>query len=444
MSKLSEIRLLLDAKVKEGIPNPPGSFDPRDLQRISNDKYLYRVLEHSSNSVTQAADMLFNTMVWRKLNNVNDINESSVDRSILENGLFFPHGRDIDSCLLFIMRSKIYVKGQTDRQAVKKVFIYWLERLEREESGKKVTLFLDMDGCGLSNMDLEVFMYIIDVLKSYYPSFINYIIVFQMPWVLGAGFKIIKSVLPASAMDRLKTVNKDKLKDWVAPEQALVDWGGKDNYTFKFEPENRQIHQVDKVNYENYSPGEMLCLNPHKVLEFKMRNNEISAQLDIRNMEDSLVAYKIRTTAPEKYIVKNSSGILSPRMSQNIVIILQNGFFNDLVNKDRFLIVSVQVPKANLSYKELTHIWQTNRSAVDEYRMTCVHIGEKTTLKPHNSMVDVIGKLDDNFDVTNQKLRYINIKQIIIMSFMFINIILLCLTYRHLKRPCHISNYSVN
>ncbi|XP_041983932.1 motile sperm domain-containing protein 2-like [Aricia agestis] len=421
MSKIAEIRMLFEAKIKDGIPNPPGSFDQRDLDRVKSDKYLYRVLEHCENNVQLAVEMLFNLMLWRKTNAVNEITEENVNAEYLRDGLFFPRGRDIDSCILFIMKSKKFVKGQKDMDALKKVIIYWFERLEREEDGKKMTLFFDMDGCGLSNMDVDIIMYMITLLKNYYPNFVNYIIVFELPWILSAGFKIVKGILPARAVEKLRTINKDKLKDLVAPEQALVSWGGKDDYVFKFISEGQTKSQESKLDTD-YSPGEMVSLSPSKVLTFKTEKDVISAHLTIKNMEDSIISFKIRTTAPEKYSVKPSSGILTNGSSQTIHINVNSGFLINSVEKDRFLVLCIQVPKANLSQKELSELWKNSGGKADEYRLKCdCHETEKTTVtKDEPDFLNVkLSNLQDSHRIIMQNIKVLKVYQISTMILTF-------------------------
>lgn len=55
----------------------------------------------------------------------------------------------------------------------------------REENGKQFTLFFDMDQCGLSNMDMEFIQYLIGLCKNYYPYSLNYILIFEMAWILS-------------------------------------------------------------------------------------------------------------------------------------------------------------------------------------------------------------------------------------------------------------------
>lgn len=37
----------------------------------------------------------------------------------------------------------------------------------------------------LTNMDMEYTKYLINLCKMYYPNFLNYILIFEMPWVLN-------------------------------------------------------------------------------------------------------------------------------------------------------------------------------------------------------------------------------------------------------------------
>ena len=68
---------------------------------------------------------------------------------------------------------------------LKKIFVYWLERIIREAKGDLITVMFDMNGCGLSNMDMDYTKYMIDTMKYYYPASINYILVLEIPWILN-------------------------------------------------------------------------------------------------------------------------------------------------------------------------------------------------------------------------------------------------------------------
>lgn len=72
---------------------------------------------------------------------------------------------------------------------------------------------------------------------------------------------MIKSWLPPKAIRKMKFVSKANLKEFIEPEQALKSWGGLNDYTFSFEPEERTGNQVPaqdeckkKVHFADRSP----------------------------------------------------------------------------------------------------------------------------------------------------------------------------------------------
>lgn len=58
----------------------------------------------------------------------------------------------------------------------------------RQENGKPITIFFDMENCGISNVDMEFTKYLINLFKLYYPWFLNYIIIYEMAWILNGKF----------------------------------------------------------------------------------------------------------------------------------------------------------------------------------------------------------------------------------------------------------------
>lgn len=448
MATPADVRTIFEARLKEATTNPIDLFHPLDLERSKDDKYLKRVLIHCDKDAKTASDMLWDLLTWRKSVGANDINENTLRMDYIREGMFFPRGRDLDGCLMLILKSKMHVKGQKDYEDLKKIMIYWFDRLEREESGNKITMFFDMDGAGLSNMDMELIKYLITLFKLYYPNFLNYIVIFNMPWVLSAAFKVVKSLLPAKAIERMKFANKDTLKEVVAPEQALKCWGGKDDYVFEFIPENKNIseHTPKKVTFaeqgdNQHSPGEMLQLNPNDIIIFKSENEEVSGQFTITNMDKSAISFKIRTTSPEKFRVRPSSGTLAAGATQIVLIVVQAGFQLRTVTKDRFLVMSVQIPKTDLTPKELADVWQNSTgSKVDEYRLKCNFpekelakngtISDKIQEKPDN-ITNSLNNLQKNYELLHKQVHKLKIFQFLTLLMTGVAVFLGYLIYKN-------------
>lgn len=68
--------------------------------------------------------------------------------------------------------------------------VYWFDRLEKQEKGDKISIFFEMTGAGISNLDMEFVQYLIALFRDYYPYFLNYIIVFEMSWILNGKFEL--------------------------------------------------------------------------------------------------------------------------------------------------------------------------------------------------------------------------------------------------------------
>ena len=84
------------------------------------------------------------------------------------------------------------------------MLVYYLERLEREEEGGRISWLFDCKDAGLRNLDLELINFIIACMQHHYPDFLNYIYVLELPWLLGAAFKLVKAALPAAGRAKLR------------------------------------------------------------------------------------------------------------------------------------------------------------------------------------------------------------------------------------------------
>lgn len=446
MATPADVRALFEAKLKEATTNPTELFHPLDLERTKDEKYLKRVLIHQEKDAKAAADMLWDILTWRKSVGANEINENTIRMDYVKEGMFFPRGRDVDGCLLLILKSKMHVKGQKDYDEIKKIMIYWFDRCEREENGNKITMFFDMDGAGLGNMDMDMIKYLITLFKLYYPNFLNYIVIYNMPWVLNAAFKVVKSLLPAKAIERMKFANNNTLKEFVAPDQALKCWGGKDEYVFEFVPERTYNEATPKkVTFaeqgDQHSDGEMLRLTPNDLIIFKCENDEISGQFVITNMDESAISFKIRTTSPEKFRVRPSSGTLAPGSTQTVLIVVQPGFHLRTVTKDRFLVLSVQIPKIDLTPKELSEVWQNSTgSKVDEYRLKCQfpenevakngNVIEKVIEKP-DKLTTTLTNLQNNYEVLHNQVQKLKLFQCLTLLMTGVAVLLGYLIYKN-------------
>lgn len=107
----------------------------------------------------------------------------------LTNSNVYLRGRDLDGKLILMFDCRTHIRGAKDMEELKKCLVYWYERAGRESNGDKITIVFDMKDTGLSNMDLEYTKMIVNTSKLYYPGSVNWILIYEMPWIMNGEFE---------------------------------------------------------------------------------------------------------------------------------------------------------------------------------------------------------------------------------------------------------------
>jgi len=64
--------------------------------------------------------------------------------------------------------------------------LWWFSN--RASGSDQISVIFDMKDTGWSNMDMDFIRYLITLLKQYYPYFVNYLMIFEMPWLLKCKY----------------------------------------------------------------------------------------------------------------------------------------------------------------------------------------------------------------------------------------------------------------
>ncbi|XP_033328315.1 motile sperm domain-containing protein 2 [Megalopta genalis] len=407
---LTELSEKFSKKLLDTGISAPDFFHPADIARVEKKSWLKRFLEHNDCNVDEALNMLWQTCIWRKTFGANELTEDVVKREYLEDGLCFIHGHDRDGKTMFVIRCKLYTKKGKDYEELQKVVVYWFERLERHTNGDQISLFFDMADTGISNLDMNFIEYMTGLCKNYYPNFLNYIIIFEMPWILEAAFKVIKSWLPPKAIPKIKFVQKNSIQEYVNQSDILISWGGSNDYTFQFVPEaqtnaeatmngrldNKKVHFAEGSPLLEQSPisfGEqgdeeelLLSVEP-KTIAFTKTGNETAGTITLKNITtDKPLFYKVKTTSPEKFRVRSSSGVILAQTKRVISVVLQPGYnLRNLLHNDRFLVMCLPLKDANTSAQEIAALWKSEIKP-EEHKLRCCDgdADSNDKLKPHS------------------------------------------------------------
>ena len=414
--EVEEVRKKALAKLEEeGL----GNFLAKDIEKLkSSDDYVSlfwkHVFDNPGEQGDEAAAMVLKTFKWRKEFGVDKLDEKSINPSVLNKGSFFTHNRDKDGMKLIVFTLTKHVKGEDNIDDVKKVLVYYLERLTREEEGKKISWVFDCKNAGLKNADLEVINFIIFCMEHCYPDILNYIYILDMPWILGAAFKVVKAALPAAGVAKLKDVNKSTFGQWVDDDNRLKSWGGNDGWEFKFEPEvkktktetiesslvesiyeepteirrrkhptptstmstaSRMSSSESEKSLPKYSEiyNSLLKVNPDQEIIFSASSGgDFTARVQLTNTSDKIAAYKMKTTSPEKYRVRPSTGSLGQGQSITIEIHVSRSQVQNTASllRDKFLITAITLDSSQMSPQIIQQKLKTGKPEA-QYRLHC-------------------------------------------------------------------------
>ncbi|NXW34814.1 MSPD2 protein, partial [Phaetusa simplex] len=408
-------------------------YDSRDVERLQqDDKWVENYLIWRHDVVDDTLKMIDESFQWRKEYTVNDLTESVLPKWLFENGSLFLHGYDKEGYKLFWFRVKHHVRDPKQQLEKKKLVAFWLEHYAKRDHGKPLTVVFDMAETGISHIDLDFVRFIVNCFTDYYPNFLTKIVIFEMPWIMNAAFKIVKGWLGPDAISMLKFTNKSDVQEYISGEYLPPHMGGTDSFKYSYpplvdddfqtplcengpitsedEPESKEeidadaketgeLNEEQNLNQKKVSNSEgvdgffsVMCfkdnfkklillkflISPAEELYFGSKETgEKKCLIVLTNVTKNIVAFKVRTTAPEKYRVKPSNSSCEPGTSLDIIVSLHGGFAASL--QDRFLIMAAEMDQSSgAGIPELTQFWkEVPRTKVMEHRLRC-HVVESS------------------------------------------------------------------
>ena len=97
---------------------------------------------------------------------------------------------------------------------------------------------------------------------------------------------------------------------------------------------------------------------------------DLTGRVQIQNISRKIVGYKIKTTSPEKYRVRPSTGSLSPGLTATVEIHVSGGQATSSLVRDKFLITAVFLESSELGQQQLADALKSSKPD-GQYRLRC-------------------------------------------------------------------------
>jgi hypothetical protein len=125
---------------------------------------------------------------------------------------------------------------------------------------------------------------------------------------------------------------------------------------------------------------DILRLSPGQEVVFSATPaGDLAGKIQIQNISTKIVGYKIKTTSPEKYRVRPSTGSLSPGLAATVEIHVSGGQATTVPSslvRDKFLITAVFLESSELGQQQLADALKTSKPD-GQYRLRCQLAGSQ-------------------------------------------------------------------
>jgi len=119
-------------------------------------------------------------------------------------------------------------------------------------------------------------------------------------------------------------------------------------------------------------PEAILKIEPENELRFKGPFKEpVSVVMKLSNNVDKKVCFKVKTTAPKRYCVKPTTGVIDPKGAVTILVTLQPFDPNDPneKGKHKFQVLSALAPEGEFNIETL---WKESSLEINDWKLKCV------------------------------------------------------------------------
>lgn len=121
------------------------------------------------------------------------------------------------------------------------------------------------------------------------------------------------------------------------------------------------------------SKTQLLEIEPREALHFEGPFTDVvTSHIQLTNLQDHSVCFKVKTTVPKRYCVRPSSGVLKPHERLNVAVMLQPFNYDPAEKaKHKFMIQSIPMPDGDST--PLEEVWQSaHPSKIRDSKLICV------------------------------------------------------------------------
>jgi len=232
-------------------------YEEEDVKMIAKDdwlvkRYVIARFRHEDN----ALQMLIDSYKWRKSYGLRQMRDNYFPVEFYATGGIFSYLPDRNGNQMIYMRVKMAKRIADLSPYVKKYLAHTFNKIDQKANGNGWVLVFDCSDTTIVNADVDLLFFIINTLKNYFPAGLDYILVYELPWILQAAWNLGKTWVPPERRKLVRFANKNDITEFVAPEN-LPDCfpGGTSTMSYRTVPDGCPSamafgQEVAKLSYD--------------------------------------------------------------------------------------------------------------------------------------------------------------------------------------------------
>lgn len=240
-SKSCDSKLIEETRTRlsKSYDERPENFYKFDIDLLLHDDWsMSRFLLRCRSDPKKTVKLVEECGKFRKQYKMGEAQLCDFPREIHEVGGLFRYAPDRVGNITFWMRVRHHRRCSDLTTIMKQFLLCVLEDCDKVSKGRGVAVVFDLSDCGIKNADPAFLYWLLTSFRDYCPKGLSYILVYNLPWVLRATCQLALSWLSATNKKRLRFINNDEIKTFIADENLPDFAGGTCQEDYKRVPEH--------------------------------------------------------------------------------------------------------------------------------------------------------------------------------------------------------------
>ena len=239
-------------KLLQDVNDNPDLYDSLDIERCKTDEWtVKRFICYKKHNIEEASSALIKSMRWRKEWSASSLKNTDFPQEFYWTGESHIYGRDKNNTSLVFLRVRYHKCLPDYYDITKKYLIHIMDLMDEEirNGSNGWALIYDCDGGTIFNNNMEILFFMINTFFENYPLALNFIGMYELPWVLKAIYHICRGWIPEDYRKLFTFFDKKSIHDVIGTEHLPDYLQGTSTLPYRIRmPDNLPLNEWSRKN----------------------------------------------------------------------------------------------------------------------------------------------------------------------------------------------------